>query len=280
MQNVFLNGEYLPIDQARISVFDRGFTFGDGVYEVFLVYHRKIFRLQEHLERLNNSLTAIYMDNPYSDSQWQELLIKLVMDSPADNQSLYLQITRGVSERDHAIDIAEKPTVFAMSKPLPERDFSSGIKAIVADDIRWQLCYIKATTLLPSVILRHQASLAGAREAILVKDDSVTEGAASNVFIVIDGVVKTPPKDGRILPGITRDLVVELLNESGVVCQETNITRDELYTAEEIWVTSSTWEIVPVVMLDDTRIGDGRPGQYWERACDIYQQFKEAQRQS
>jgi D-alanine transaminase len=280
MQNVFLNGEYLPIDQARISVFDRGFTFGDGVYEVFLVYHRKIFRLQEHLERLNNSLTAIYMDNPYSDSQWRELLIKLVMDSPADNQALYLQITRGVSERDHAIDIAEKPTVFAMSKPLPERDFSSGIKAIVADDIRWQLCYIKATTLLPSVILRHQASLAGAREAILVKDDSVTEGAASNVFIVIDGVVKTPPKDGRILPGITRDLVVELLNESGVVCQETNITRDELYAAEEIWVTSSTWEIVPVVMLDDTRIGDGRPGQYWERACDIYQQFKEAQRQS
>lgn len=280
MQNVFLNGEYLPIDQARISVFDRGFTFGDGVYEVFLVYHRKIFRLQEHLERLNNSLTAIYMDNPYSDSQWQELLIKLVMDSPADNQSLYLQITRGVSERDHAIDIAEKPTVFAMSKPLPERDFSSGIKAIVADDIRWQLCYIKATTLLPSVILRHQASLVGAREAILVKDNSVTEGAASNVFIVIDGVVKTPPKDGRILPGITRDLVVELLNESGVVCQETNITRDELYAAEEIWVTSSTWEIVPVVMLDDTRIGDGRPGQYWGRASDIYQQFKEAQRQS
>jgi D-alanine transaminase len=280
MQNVFLNGEYLPIDQARISVFDRGFTFGDGVYEVFLVYHRKIFRLQEHLERLNNSLTAIYMDNPYSDSQWQELLIKLVMDSPADNQSLYLQITRGVSERDHAIDIAEKPTIFAMSKPLPERDFSSGIKAIVADDIRWQLCYIKATTLLPSVILRHQASLAGAREAILVKDDSVTEGAASNVFIVIDGVVKTSPKDGRILPGITRDLVVELLNESGMVCQETNITRDELYAAEEIWVTSSTWEIVPVVMLDDTRVGDGRPGQYWKQACDIYQQFKEAQRQS
>jgi D-alanine transaminase len=280
MQNVFLNGEYLPIDQARISVFDRGFTFGDGVYEVFLVYHRKIFRLEEHLERLNNSLMSIYMDNPYSDSQWQELLIKLVMDSPADNQSLYLQITRGVSERDHAIDIAEKPTVFAMSKPLPERDFSSGIKAIVADDIRWQLCYIKATTLLPSVILRHQASLAGAREALLVKDGRVTEGAASNVFIVIDGVVKTPPKDGRILPGITRDLVVELLNVSGVVCQETNITRDELYAAEEIWVTSSTWEIVPVVMLDDTRIGDGRPGQYWERACDIYQRFKEAQRQS
>lgn len=274
MANVYLNGEYLPLENARVSVLDRGFTFGDGVYEVFLVYRRKIFRFDEHLRRLNASLAAIYMDNPLGRDTWHEILYNLVAANPAEHQSLYLQVTRGVSERDHDIELAEVPTVFAMSKALPERNLGAGIKAITCEDIRWKLCHIKAITLLPSVLLRHEAKLAGAREAILIRDGQVTEGAASNVFIVRDGRVRTPVKDGSLLPGITRDLVVELLNDNGIECLEADLPAAELQQAEEIWITSSTWEIVPVVMLDDRPVGDGRPGPLWEKAMAIYTQFK------
>ena len=274
MANVFLNGEYLPLDQAKVSVLDRGFTFGDGVYEVFLVYQRKIFRFEEHLRRLNDSLAAIYMDNPYTTGEWQTILYKLVEENPAVNQSLYLQVTRGVSERDHSIFLSKTPTVFAMSKALPQRNFDQGIKAITSEDIRWKLCSIKAITLLPSVLLRHQASLENAVEAILLRDDHVTEGAASNVFIVSADKIVTPPKDGSLLPGITRDLVVELLNDAGLDCIEAAITRAELLKADEIWITSSTWEIVPVTSLDNKPVGNGKPGPVWQKAVEIYQNFK------
>ena len=274
MPLVYLNGEYLPLEEAKISVLDRGFTFGDGVYEVFLVYQRKIFRFTEHLKRLNNSLAAIYMENPLSAEEWEKILSTLVARNPADNQSLYLQVTRGVSERDHSIHLSKKPTVFAMSKALPERHLSNGIKAITCEDIRWKLCYIKAITLLPSILLRHQAFEAGAMEAILLRDNIVTEGAASNVFVVKENIIKTPPKDGNLLPGITRDLIVELLNKEGIICKEEEVSRDELLNADEIWITSSTWEIVPVVQLDDQQVGTGKPGKMWQRVMDIYQHFK------
>src|SRR3972149_4173097 len=274
MGNVYLNGKPLPLEDAKISVLDRGFTFGDGVYEVFLVYQRKIFRLAEHLERLDRSLAGIYMKNPRTNDEWKQILKDLVDDNPADNQSLYLQITRGVSERDHSIALAKEPTIFAMSKVLPQRNLVHGISAITCEDIRWKLCDIKAITLLPSVLLRHRAMQAGATEAILFKGDIVTEVAASNVFIVSNGVVKTPPKDSSILPGITRDLVLELLQREGVPCRETSITREELRSAGEIWITSSTWEIVPVIKLDERPVGDGNPGKVWEKAMEIYQKFK------
>jgi len=256
MGNVYLNGKYLPLEDAKISVLDRGFTFGDGVYEVFLVYQRKIFRLAEHLERLDRSLAGIYMKNPRTNDEWKQILKDLVDDNPADNQSLYLQITRGVSERDHSIALAKEPTIFAMSKVLPQRNLVHGISAITCEDIRWKLCDIKAITLLPSVLLRHRAMQAGATEAILFKGDIVTEGA------------------GSILPGITRDLVLELLQREGVPCRETSITREELRSAGEIWITSSTWEIVPVIKLDERPVGDGNPGKVWEKAMEIYQKFK------
>ena len=274
MGNVYLNGKYLPLADAKISVLDRGFTFGDGVYEVFLVYQRKIFRLAEHLERLDRSLAGIYMKNPRTNAEWKQLLTGLVNDNPADDQSLYLQITRGVSERDHSIALAKEPTIFAMSKALPQRNLAQGIHAITCEDIRWKLCDIKAITLLPSVLLRHRAMQTGATEAILYKGEIVTEGAASNVFIVSDGIIKTPPKDSSILPGITRDLVLELLQREGIPCRETSITREELRSADEIWITSSTWEIVPVIKLDDRPVGAGKPGKVWEKAMDIYQKFK------
>ena len=271
---VYLNGQYLPIEKAKISVLDRGFTFGDGVYEVVPVYHGHIFRFEKHIERLNNSLDEVYIDKPYNLTQWQEILRELIDQNPAENHSLYIQVTRGVSERDHAIDMATKPTVFAMSRPLLKKDRSAGISAIIEEDIRWKYCHIKAITLLPSVILRHKARQAGATEALLVKDGYVTEGAASNVFIVKDGVVKTPPKDGSLLPGITRDLLVELLLKSDIACEEVAITEKELRQADEIWITSSTWEIVPVVKLDAEPVGMGKPGEVWQQATEIYQAFK------
>lgn len=275
MSIVYLNGEFMPLEEAKVPVLDRGFTFGDGVYEVLPVYQQHIFRFSEHIDRLNNSLAGIYLDNPLTRDEWRDILETLVARNVAGDQSIYLQITRGVSERDHAIGIAGKPTVFAMSKPLQRQDFSGGISAITAEDIRWSLCRIKAITLLPSIILRHQASLAGAREVILLRNDIVTEGAASNVFIIKNDVVMTPPKDDKILPGITRDLVVELLNNAGIICHEKPVSRNELEQAGEIWITSSTWEIVPVVKLDDNPVGDGKPGSVWKRATEIYQQFKQ-----
>ena len=275
---VYLNGQYLPIEDAKISVLDRGFTFGDGVYEVIPVYKGHIFRMREHLERLNNSLDEVYIDRPYALEQWQEILRELIEKNSGMNTgndlSLYMQVTRGISERDHAIDIATKQTVFAMCRPLPEYDRSAGISAIIEEDIRWKYCHIKAITLLPSVMLRHKARDAGATEAILVKDGYITEGAASNVFIVKNGIVKTPPKDGSLLPGITRDLVVELLTESGIPCEELAIKEIELKQADEIWITSSTWEIVPVTRLDNNPVGTGRPGEVWQQASEIYQAFK------
>ena len=210
--------------------------------------------------------------------QWQEILRELIEKNSdkntGDDLSLYMQVTRGISERDHSIDIATEQTVFAMCRPLPKNNRSAGISAIVEEDIRWKYCHIKAITLLHSVVLRHKARDAGATEAILVKDGYITEGAASNVFIVKDGIVKTPPKDGSLLPGITRDLVVELLTESGISCEELAIKEVELKQADEIWVTSSTWEIVPVISLDNNAVGTGRPGEVWQKASEIYQAFK------
>ncbi|MGH8120772.1 MAG: D-amino acid aminotransferase [Gammaproteobacteria bacterium] len=274
MARVYLNGDFVPLEEARVSVLDRGFTFGDGVYEVCLVYRGKIFRFEEHMQRLDNSLAAIHMQNPLSRDQWKEILMTLVNDNSAPDQSLYLQITRGISERDHAISLAQTPTVFAMSKPLPQRDLTLGISAITLDDIRWKYCHIKAITLLPSVLLRHQAMLAGAAEAILLRDGFVTEGAASNIFIVHEGMIKTPPKDSSLLPGITRDLVLELLAGTRIPYAETRVPEGDLRAAEEIWTTSSTWEIVPVLNLDGRPVGKGRPGRHWQRIFAIYQNFK------
>ena len=276
--NVYLNGQYLPIEEAKISVLDRGFTFGDGIYEVIPVYNGHIFRLKEHIERLNNSLDEVFIDKPHEMDQWEKILRELIEKNsekyPSEDQSLYIQVTRGISERDLAIDIATEQTVFAMIRPLLKKDRSAGISAVIEEDIRWKYCHIKAITLLPSVMLRHKAKQSGATEALLIREGYVTEGAASNVFIVKNGIVKTPIKDGSLLPGITRDLVVELLSESGIPCEEVVIKETELKQADEIWITSSTWEIVPVIELDGKPVGTGRPGEVWQQAFRIYQEYK------
>ena len=276
MSIVYLNGDFVPLEEARVSVLDRGFTFSDGVYEVLPVFHGKIFRLEEHLQRLDNSLAAILISNPYSPAQWQKICMDILQFNHAGEKqsSIYIQVTRGVSDRDHVFDATLRPTVFAMCKPVREQNNRDGIRAITHEDIRWQYCYIKSTALLAGVLLRQRAlDTDGSREAILIRNGHLTEGAASNVFVVHRGVIKTPEKDGSILPGITRDLVVELLRDSSYGCMETTVTEKELRSADEIWITSSTIGIVPVVILDGNAVGDGRPGKSWSEADAIYQAY-------
>lgn len=279
MSIVYLNGEYLPDTQACIPVLDRGFIFGDGVYEVIPVYQGKLFRLLPHLERLQNSLDGIRLRNPYSAEQWRERLTELVQQNGGGNLSLYLQVTRGVARRDHAIPEKVTPTVFCMCNPIQaisDEIRLHGVAAITVEDIRWQYCHIKAIALLPNILLRQQAIDTGAAEAILIRNGLVTEGAASNVFALIDDVLCTPPKGPQLLPGITRDLVVELAHTHDIPCEERNITTPELKAAAEIWLTSSTKEILPVVKLDEQPVGQGVPGTLWQQMIQYYQDYKQS----
>ncbi|HKK05988.1 MAG TPA: D-amino acid aminotransferase [Gammaproteobacteria bacterium] len=281
---VYLNGEFLPADQAKVSVLDRGFVFGDGVYEVIPVFGNRLFRLEQHLDRLERSMAGIRLSNPMSREAWQSMLEELVeRNADGTDQSVYLQVTRGVARRDHGFPDGVTPTVLAMCNPIATMDpevAAHGVAAITLDDIRWQYCNIKAITLLPNILLRQQALDRDAVEAILVRDGLVTEGAASNVFVVRHGVLFTPPTGPRLLPGITRDLVVELARKNGIDCREEDIPVEALSQAEEIWLTSSTKEILPVTRLDDRPVGEGEPGPLWRRLYDIYQEYKRALREA
>lgn len=272
--NVYLNGEYLPIEDAKISVLDRGFIFADGVYEVLSVYEGYIFRLEEHLQRLDANLDALHINRPYDLSQWRNILRKLISKNTQEDSSLYIQITRGVAPRESKINQVNNPTIFIMFRPLSKNDYSNGVSAMVAKDIRWEYCSIKTISLLPNVLLKYQAEQLGSIEAILIRDGYVTEGSSSNVFIVQDGIVKTPKNSDHLLSGITRNLVVTLLNENNMACQETLIKEEELRQADEIWLTSSTREIIPVTQLDSNRVGSGVPNNIFKQIVEIYQQFK------
>lgn len=279
---VYLNGKYLPDNEAFIPVLDRGFIFGDGIYEVIPAYGGRLFRLDEHLERLQNSLDAIRLRNPHAMQEWAEILQGLVDRNGGGDQSLYLQITRGVAKRDHAFPKNCEPTIFAMCNPLvpPATEIlEQGVAAITVDDIRWQRCHIKAISLLPNILLRQEALDQGAAEAILVRDGLATEGAASNLFVVMNGVLVTPPKGPFLLPGITRDLILELAEANGIPHREGDIRRDDLDAASEIWVTSSTREIIPVTRLNDHAVADGRPGPVFRRMIALYQAYKQRLRQ-
>lgn len=199
---VYLNGNYLPLEQACVPVLDRGFIFGDGVYEVIPVYGRKTFRLEHHLQRLKNSMQAVRLNNPHTDEEWSEIINNVVHHNDGGDQSIYLQITRGVANRDHRFPGDAVPTVFVMSnlfEMVPTEQLEHGVSAITLDDIRWQYCSIKSIALLPNILLRQQAVEQDAAEAILLRDNEVTEGAASNVFIVKDGIIITPPKTDSTL---------------------------------------------------------------------------------
>lgn len=281
---VYLNGEFLPLEQARVSVMDRGFLFGDGVYEVIPAYGGKPFRLEEHLARLDNSLAEIRMRPPLDRAAWAEILDRLTAQFPGRDQSIYLQVTRGpADERNHVIPATVTPTLFVMTSLLtpPPADMEArGIAAITLDDIRWRLCHIKAITLLANVLLKEDARERGATEAILVRDGFATEGAASNLFLVEGESITTPPKSRHLLPGITRDLVLELARDDGLTCREETIAVDRLAGADEIWMTSSTREIMPVVLLDGKPVGKGVPGPVFRAIDSLYAGYKERIRAS
>ncbi|MHB8471753.1 MAG: D-amino acid aminotransferase [Gammaproteobacteria bacterium] len=280
MTTVYLNGVFLPIEQACVPVLDRGFLFGDGVYEVIPVYGGNLFRLEEHLQRLDHSLAGIRIVNPLSRALWRDTLEELIERNDGGDQSIYFQITRGTAaKRDHAFPADVLPTVFMMSTPLaplPANLSQAGISAITLADIRWQKCDIKAITLLPNVLLRQQAIDAGAVEAILLRDGLAVEGAASNLFIVQSGVIITPPKGPYLLPGITRDLILELAATHAVPHSEAVISVAALRGADEVWLTSSTREILPVTRLDGTPVGAGKPGPLWAKVIGLYQDYKHA----
>lgn len=270
----FINGAFRPLSEASVSPLDRGFLFGDGVYEVIPVYGGRPFRLAAHLRRLACSLREARLPAPYSDTEWASLLERVIDSNGGGDQSLYLQVTRGAPDlRDHAFPDGEQPTVFIMSSPLKAPD-ARGRQVILADDIRWRRCDIKTISLLPNVLLRQQAIEAGADEAVLVRDGFVTEGAASNLFIVEDGVIVTPPKSPLLLPGITRDVIVELAAHAGLACRQENIALARFQAADEVWLSSSTKEVIPVTRVDGAPVGDGEPGPVWRRMRELYTAFK------
>jgi D-alanine transaminase len=275
-KTVYLNGQYLPLSDAKVSVLDRGFLFGDGVYEVIPCYSGKLFYFDLHINRLNNSLAGIRLPLSYTARQWQDIFTPLLDNEK--NQYIYLQVTRGVAaKRDHAFPESVTPTIFAMSSDIvPLIDCQAGVKAITLDDNRWELCNIKAITLLGNILLRQQAVELGCAEALLIKDGMVIEGAASNIFAVIDGVLLTPPNSNRILPGITREVILQLAQSNQIPCREQSITLAELKTATEIWVTSSIREILPITELDGLAVANGKPGELWHTMNKIFQDHKQS----
>ncbi|MDQ5849456.1 MAG: D-amino acid aminotransferase [Pseudomonadota bacterium] len=275
---VFLNGKLLALEDAKIPVLDRGFIFGDGVYELVPVYSRVPFRLDEHLARLERSLAAVSIRNPYPRAQWPQHIFALIDAQPFEDQGVYFQITRGVAKRDHAFPKNTEPTVFMMSNPLvnpPQSQVESGSAAVSAQDIRWLRCDIKSISLIGNLLLRQVSADAGAAETILFRDGKLTEASASNVFIVRQGNILSPPKSALILPGITYDVVAELAQANGMPLEFRDVTEAEVRNADEIWVTSSSKEVLAIVALDGRKVGDGRPGPQFRRMYQLYQEFKQ-----
>jgi D-alanine transaminase len=275
---VFLNGKLVPIEQASVSVLDRGFIFGDGVYELVPVYSRVPFRLDEHLTRLERSLGEAKIRNPYSRAQWRSNIYQVIDAQTFDDQGVYFQVTRGVAKRDHAFPKSLEPTVFMMANPLvspPQAQVDKGGAAVSATDNRWLRCDIKSISLIGNCLLRQMSAEAGAVETILFRDGKLTEASASNVFIVMRGVIHSPPKSNLILPGITYDVVSELARANNLPIEFRDISEAEVRGADEIWVTSSSKEVLAIVELDGKRVGDGRPGPVFRRMHQLYQEFKQ-----
>lgn len=276
---VYLNGKFLPLAEARISPLDRGFLYGDGVYEVIPVYSRRPFRLEAHLCRLDATLSGVKLKNPLSQQGWQEVIEKLVAQASWEDQSICLQVTRGAdNKRDHAFPPPEVPvTSFAFASPLlaPSGEIrQKGVAAITVPDLRWARCDLKVISLLANVLARQQAIDSGCAEAIFIRDGYMKEGAASNIFVVKDGVLLAPPKTALMLPGITYDVVLELAECYGEPLKIREIHENELHSADEVWMTSSTKEILAITTLDGQAVGTGKPGPFGEQMWQWYQNFK------
>ena len=280
---VYLNGRYLPIEEATVPVLDRGFIYGDGVYELIPVYGRKPFRMAEHLVRLKNSMSRIRLTNPHSDDEWAAILGRVVAEQPFDNQGVYFQVTRGVAKRDHVFPLGVTPTVFMMSNPLatPTADVvANGVACVTSVDERWLNCDIKSISLLGNVLMRQLAADSDAVETVMFRDGFLTEASASNVLVVRDGAVLAPPKDRMILPGITYGAIYDFARHGGMPFEMQPIRESEVWKADELWLSSSTKEVVAIVTLDGRPVGHpshaGRPGPLFERMHALFQAAKAA----
>lgn len=276
---VYLNGNFVPLAEAGISPLDRGFLFGDGVYEVIPVYSRRSFRIDEHLARLQATLAGVELASPLDIAGWKTVVEKLIEAAPWDDQSIYLQVTRGAdNKRDHVFPpAAVSPTVFAFASPLvtpPAEILASGVAAITVADQRWARCDLKVISLLANILARQQAVAAGCAEALLIRDGYLKEGTASNIFVVKEGILLAPPKTQLMLPGITYDVVLELAQSCGQPLEIREIHQNELGTADEVWMTSSTKEILAITMLDGVPVGTGKPGPLGKAMWQHYQDFK------
>lgn len=280
----YLNGEYAPLNQAKVSVLDRGFIFGDGVYEVLPVYGRKLFRFDEHMARLTRSLGKVRIANPHDRAGWLERCRKLVASVPVDDQTVYLQVTRGVAWRDHVMPPDIEPTVFMMAspmKPVPPEQRRQGVACVTARDFRWERADIKSISLLGNVLARQMSADKGAVETILFRNGVLTEGSASNVWVVHEGAVLGAPKSEHVLEGIRVDLIQELCEEEGIAYNLRAIPEAEVLAADELMLSSATKELLPVTSLDGDPVGHGalrgKPGPIYARLFEAYQRAKAIQ---
>jgi D-alanine transaminase len=284
MTIVYLNGEFMNAADARISPMDRGFLFADGVYEVIPVFGGRPLGLNEHLSRLEYSLDALRLARPAPRETLAALVLQMVARNGGGNLAVYLQVTRGAPERrDHAFPVpATRPTLFMMASELgataiEDAEGAAGARAITAEDLRWLRCDIKSVALLPNVLMRQRAIEAQAAETIMLRQGQLTEGSSTNVFIVKQGRISTPPLSSLILAGVTRAMVLEICRGRGMAIEERNISGAELMAADEIWVTSSTKDVLPIVKLDGQSVGAGRPGPVWKSFAVFYLEHKSRQ---
>ena len=275
---VYLNGNFIEKDKAFVSVMDRGFLFGDGVYEVFPAYNRKIIGLDSHLNRLQDGLDAISIKNPHTKNEWKDLINKIIsFDSNNRNQAVYLQISRGSDENRKHTYGELKPTVYIQSSAINPREKSTllnGLSAITREDIRWLKSNTKATSLLANTLYAQEAKNNDAEETILYRDGIVTEASSSNVFIVKSNCIYTHPKGPNILPGITREKVIECAKINNINVEESSFTKEQLMDADEVWISSSTRELIPITIIDGIQISDGFAGPIWSEVYDQYQSLK------
>ncbi|HLG22137.1 MAG TPA: D-amino-acid transaminase [Candidatus Manganitrophaceae bacterium] len=276
MPNIaFVNGKWSPLSRAKVSVEDRGFQFGDGIYELVRSYHKEIFHLQAHLARLRESARQVEIALPYTSIQLENIIESGLRRSGYDHTKVYIQVTRGAAPRLHSFPKKGRPTVvmtFRKFEPIPQKRREEGVSVISTPDIRWGRCHVKSLNLLPNVMARENAVRSGAFEALFVRDGKVTEGAGSNLFAVFGKKVVTPPAGPYILSGITREVVLEIGKELGLEMIERELKRSALFSADELFLTGTTVEVLPVVSLDHKKIGSGRPGETTQL---LYKAFQE-----
>jgi D-alanine transaminase len=272
----FVNGRFMPLEEATVPVEDRGFQFADGIYEVIRTYHGTPFQLEAHLARLERSAQAIELPRPWTTQRWAEYVREGITQGGYPESKVYLQLTRGTAPRDHVFPPSAKPTAVMTVREMKPTDpalQSSGVAVMTMDDWRWARCDIKSVNLLPNVMARQQAKQAGAFEAVFLRKGQVTEGAVSNVLVVKAGRVLTAPEGELILSGVTRTLVLDLARKEGLPVEERFVSREELFQADEVFLTGTTVEVMPVIRVDGKPVGTGKPGPVTQRLQAAFRRF-------